>query len=378
MAANQQPMTLNELTQLRSEPDGQPPEELGRVRTFLSPVTYGKSAGRPTAARSPGQIELQAVTGPVAGSQAAGFEVTSGSFVTGLTVASSGVAKLPTKGSTRAAPNELEAYRPDWSGVQYLPGAADPVTPEAAHVLRRRSGKKVRPEYVFGADDRKVYFPSGYPWRCIGRIFVWPVASNASPSWSGTGALISKNAILTCSHMAPWGSVTAGVPWKALFVSGSYDGASVNGSGGSAWVTGLWGYKGHAQGDDMAVMALNASLGTSLGYFGYKTYTDSWQDGPWWTKCGYPGAVANGVRPSRVTSFPIQDDDNDGAGVELEYEADASPGDSGGPVFGWWDNSPYIIGTHSGGEEEAFDTNNVAAGGAALSALIKWARDNWG
>ena len=132
----------------------------------------------------------------------------------------------------------------------------------------------------------------------------------------------------------------------------------------------------------MVVMKLYTSLGNDLGYFGYKTYNDDWEDGHYWTKCGYPGMVAGAERPSRVTWFPIIDDDYDGSGVELEYKADSSAGDSGGPVFGWWDGKPYVIGTHSGGEEEysfpaSIVKNNVAAGGSALSKLIKWGRDNW-
>ena len=76
------------------------------------------------------------------------------------------------------------------------------------------------------------------------------------------------------------------------------------------------------------------------------------------------------------------DDDNDGAGVELEYKADSSDGGSGGPVFGWWSGSPYVIGTHSGWETEyRFPwhqaSHNLSAGGGALSSLIGWARSNW-
>ena len=70
----------------------------------------------------------------------------------------------------------------------------------------------------------------------------------------------------------------------------------------------------------MATLKLYTPLGETLGYFGYKTYHDSWEDGHYWTKCGYPGAVASGQRPSRITWFPIVDDDND---ADLDwYEVD--------------------------------------------------------
>lgn len=375
MASTDKPMTLEELSRLPNVPDGEPPIELSMTRTSLSAAHNG---GRREALKLSGtapEVRLQPVKS-VPNGRVTGWEVPADAFPYGLNVVRAEVAPMPHRKAD--APQELEAFVPKWSGIDYLPRLAEPVNPQTWHTLRRRNGKRVRPEYVFGVDNRVVYYPSGYPWRCIGRIFVWPNAANANPSWSGTAALISKNAILTCSHMAPWASIGAKIPWKALFVAGYYDGSSVNGPGASTWVSGLWGYKNYNQGDDMAVMALTSSLGAWLGSFGYKTYTDDWEDEPWWTLCGYPGMVAGGERPSRQSSFPIQDDDNDGAGVELEYEADSSPGNSGGPLFGWWSGKPYIIGTHSSGEEEAFDTNNVAAGGPALSALIKWARDNWG
>ena len=53
----------------------------------------------------------------------------------------------------------------------------------------------------------------------------------------------------------------------------------------------------------MCTLKLYTPLGNSLGYFGYKTYNDDWEDGNYWTKCGYPGAIASGQRPSRITWF---------------------------------------------------------------------------
>ena len=166
------------------------------------------------------------------------------------------------------------------------------------------------------------------------------------------------------------------------FVPAYYDGTSTSGSGVYSYVETYRGYEPHGQGDDIAILKLYTPLGDALGYFGAKTYNDDWEDGNYWTKCGYPSAVSSGQRPSRITWFPIIDDDNDGAGVELEYHADGSGGDSGGPVFGWWNDLPYIIGAHSGGEEEyefpfSIIKNNVSAGGSILPNLINWGRSNW-
>jgi V8-like Glu-specific endopeptidase len=279
---------------------------------------------------------------------------------------------IPLPKAVSATPKDSEPFRPRWSGVSFAPRAAGLPSPA---VLRRRNGMRVQPEYVFPPDGRQVYYPNSYPWRIVGRIFVWSNASSPNWAWSGSAGLVSRNAILTASHVVPWNS---GSNWKALFVPAYYDGTSLYGASAASWVTSARGYKDHGQGDDMAVMRLAQPLGDWLGYFGYKTYNDDWEDGNYWTLAGYPGDVANAQRPSANYWFPITDDDNDGAGVELEYKADTNSGNSGGPVWGWWDGKPYVIGTHSGGEDNFGEPKqNVAAGGSALSSLIAWARSNW-
>lgn len=270
---------------------------------------------------------------------------------------------------------DAEPYIPQWSGISYAPRAASLIT--RTQYLRRRSGARVQPEYVLPPPEetRKVYYPNSYPWRVVGRLFVWNNAAAPNFAWSGSAALVGRNVILTASHMLPWSS---GSNWKALFVPGYYDGASVYGANAASWVTAGQGYRNFSQGDDMAVLRLAQPLGDWLGYFGYKTYNDDWEDGNYWSMAGYPSDIAGAQRPSANYWFPVIDDDNDGAGVELEYQVDTNSGNSGGPVFGWWDGKPYVIGTHSGGEDNFGEPRqNVAAGGSALSSLIAWARSNW-
>lgn len=271
-------------------------------------------------------------------------------------------------------PKDAEPYIPKWSGISYAPRAASVIT--RTQFLRRRSGARVQPEYILPPPEetRKVYYPNSYPWRVVGRLFVWNDAAAPNFAWSGSASLVGRNVILTASHMVPWGSSS----WKALFIPGYYDGASVYGANAASWVTGGQGYRNFSQGDDMVVLRLAQPLGDWLGYFGYKTYDDDWEDGNYWSMAGYPGDIAGAQRPSANYWFPIIDDDNDGAGVELEYQVDTNSGNSGGPVFGWWDGLPYVIGTHSGGEDNFGEPRqNVAAGGSALSSLIDWARNNW-
>jgi hypothetical protein len=166
------------------------------------------------------------------------------------------------------------------------------------------------------------------------------------------------------------------------FVPAYYDGASTLGTGVYSWVSDAHGYNDPVSAWDMAVLRLYTPLGNSYGYFGTKAYSSSWEGGNYWTLAGYPGAVAGANRPSRQMWWPVVDDDGDGAADKLEYYADSSPGDSGGPVFGFWGGAPYAIGTDDGGERESFlwwttEDDNVAAGGGALNSLVRWARTTW-
>ncbi|MHA7145678.1 trypsin-like serine peptidase [Arthrobacter sp. TmT3-37] len=263
------------------------------------------------------------------------------------------------------------SYIPDWVAVAPTPVLAPVVEPTR---LVRRNGAKVRPEWVIEGDGRSAYYPNAYPFSVVGRIFVWTDAAAPNWTWWGTASLIGARSILTASHVVPWGSAN----WKALFVPAFYDGASIHGAWAASWVTGAHGYSSHAQGDDMAVMRLDVALGSSLGWFGFRTYNPGWEDQSVWTLPGYPWDKDGGNRPWLFLNFPIIDDDNDGAGVELEYRADTEGGQSGAPVFGWFGGSPDIVGTHSGGEDNFGEPRqNVAAGGNALTNLLHWARNTW-
>lgn len=354
------PMGADDLVQLDNEPGEIDPEEIADLREPHLYLSSGAEQQRPTFEVSETQFDDQ-------------WRVAlDADLVTGQIGRERDAVETPTRDDP--VEHEFDSFRPDESGVTYHPKIA---SDQHHRQLQRRSGQLVTPERVFGADDRQVFYPSGYPWRCTGKIFAWTNPSG-DPAWVGSGALVGTNVVLTASHVVPWGAD----PWMMRFVPSYWDGSSLYGSGVSSYVQSVRGYRNHKQGDDMAVLKLYTSLGNSLGYFGYKTYHDSWEGGNYWTKVGYPVGVASGNRPSRVTWYPIIDDDNDGAGVELEYKADSSGGGSGGPVFGWWSGSPYVIGTHSGSETEYhfpwyLAKHNLSAGGGALSSLIGWARSNW-
>jgi V8-like Glu-specific endopeptidase len=241
--------------------------------------------------------------------------------------------------------------------------------------MRRFNGKRVEPLWVFGNDDRWQFRDPAWPWGLVGRVF-------NSRGESGTGALIGDRLVMTAGHMVPWGDN----PWWMLFVPGYYDGVSLHGAGVQSYVSDARGYDVHGDvtGYDWAVLRLYNPLGNSLGYFGYNGYSDSWNNQPFWSIVGYPGAIANAMRPSFQGGITVDDTDGDSnGGEELESEtADLTPGNSGGPMFGWWNGDPRLVGVVSGQEEIDFlwwtiEKDNVMAGGSGFTGLAAWGRSNW-
>jgi hypothetical protein len=150
---------------------------------------------------------------------------------------------------------------------------------------------------------------------------------------------------------------------------------------------------------DIAVLRLAEPLGDWLGMFGAQPYDDDWEDQPRWTLVGYPiewgSQIINipfvgsfviprntgGNTPTRQFGISIEDDVADGDALELEHHADFSPGNSGGPLFGFWPDGAYVVGVQSGDNitDLLIATNiiGIAAGGNAMVNLVRWARDTW-
>jgi len=266
----------------------------------------------------------------------------------------------------------VAAHRPAWADALFSPRRA---LIEARPSLRRFNGRSVRPLWVFGNDDRWQFRDASWPWGLVGRIF-----NNRGES--GTGALVGDRIVITAGHMVPWGDS----PWWMRFVPAYYDGASLHGVGIESYVSDARGYNtsGSVTGYDWAVLRLYEPLGQWLGYFGYNGYSDNWNDGAYWSLIGYPGAIANAQRPSFQGGITVGDTDSDSnGGEELESStADVTPGDSGGPLFGWSSGDPRIVGVVSGEEEYSFlgitfDQDNIMAAGSGFTSLCAWGRSNW-
>jgi V8-like Glu-specific endopeptidase len=277
--------------------------------------------------------------------------------------------------------SSTDPHRPAWSGISYQPRMAQPFSHGR---IRRIKGRIVEQFYGIydNPDARQVFYPQDYPWRCTGRIFTYTSWPTPNWSWLGSGVLIGPRHVLTAGHVAPWGSQT----WAMLFVPAYWDGASVYGAGASSYVSDFrgWNTGGNVAANDISVLRLYEPLGNQLGWMGSRTYDGAWEGGNYWALTGYPGAIAGAQRPVYQSGVAVLDDDEDGNAQEIEHHGDSSPGESGGPMFGFWNDGPHAIGTTSGGETISGgflgigdEDNNIAAGGNAMVDLVKWALSNW-
>ena len=268
----------------------------------------------------------------------------------------------------------FRAYRPDWVDTSPVPRIKVHKTIPS---MRRFDGTRTEPLWVYD-HARYAFEDSSWPWGLVGRIF-------NSDGASGTGTLIGDRLVVTAGHMVPWDSIAAG-SWWIRFVPAYFQGTSLFGAGVESYVSDARGYNTSGTGYDWAVLRLFEPLGTSLGYMGYNSYSSDWNDKPIWTNIGYPGDIENGEEPAFQQGFTINDTDGDSnGGEELETEdCDLNHGNSGGPMYAWWNNGtdPRIVGVVSSEETEykfpfSSRNDNVFASGDGLMNLCAWGRSNW-
>jgi V8-like Glu-specific endopeptidase len=276
-------------------------------------------------------------------------------------------------------------FLPEWADLVYHPKIAPRPAPRR---MRTFDGRSVTPlqnqEFIYGPDDRHIYYPQGYPWQCIGKVDIYPNGEAENPTESGSGVLIGDRIVLTAGHVAAAPSDPN--DWKMRFTAGMYNGSPVAGNGAVSYVSDSQWYGDGVSGHDIGLLRLYEPLGTTLGYFGAKTYSSSWNNGDYWILCGYPYDIAGANSPSRQFGIAVLDEDSDAnQSAELEHHGDTASGDSGGPFFGFWagDPIPYAVGTTSGHETiggpswTGGEDNNIEAGGALLVQAIAAARQNW-
>ncbi len=226
-----------------------------------------------------------------------------------------------------------------------------------------------------------------WPWGVVGSV-----TSNGRPS--GTGTLIGDRIVLTASHLVPW-ELKNGECWMR-FKPAYYGKNPKEEKFPYSFVDAACGYsrsptlsklisKKLGFGNDWAILRLKEPLGKYLGYMGFQSFDPDFvkSEPKIWNCIGYPNDVASGMMRVLYQKFSVKDlDESDPLTYKLEsVDFYHMPGNSGGPLFGWWGDDPRVVGVCSGGQKEkvknGYEQNEIFASGEGMVRLCAWARQNW-
>lgn len=265
--------------------------------------------------------------------------------------------------------SETDCFRPSFSDLNYVPKLESKLNRKPIFFDKNSLATGTGVKTIFGTDNRKVYYSTAYPWRCVGRV--------ESPLGFGSGVMIGPRHLLTCSHIIDWrpNNTTGWLKFTPMYYNGSAP-------YGSAWAIRTY-YKYKVAGPtidsteiqyDYVVVVLDRYIGNSTGWMGSKSYSDSWDGGAYWTHAGYPADLTGTQRPTYQTGIALDGDfwsadDNE----SMSHKGDVWPGQSGGPFWGYWNGLPYAVATQS-----AHNSNdNFASGGSDLVNLVIRARNEY-
>jgi V8-like Glu-specific endopeptidase len=222
------------------------------------------------------------------------------------------------------------------------------------------------PTTIFPPDGRVAYYDTRYPWGCLCRV--------QTAQGSGSGVLIGPRHVLTASHVVDW---TPG--WVTVAVLQQYLTARDTANAVYAYASTRIGPGSISDSDsdeDYAVLVLDKRLGDTYGWFGSRTYDSAWDDETSaWRNLGYPADRGwAGTTPVYQRDFFLNELGADYGSARLirSDTFDNWPGQSGGPVFGFWDDGPYVVGVVSG---QGSDYNYIS-GGSLLPSLVSRARSD--
>lgn len=242
-----------------------------------------------------------------------------------------------------------------------------------------RSVKRIHPNIIdpriattiFGADNRRAFQDTSYPWSTVGLV--------ETNRGSGSGVMIGPRHLLTVSHVIDWTAPPGFAADWVRFTPSYFDGNAPFGEAygshiywyvqedGDGFITGV-------EGDfDYVVVVLDRRLGETTGWMGARGYDDDWDNLAVWSHMGYPADLNSGQRPTWQGNFRI--DGTDADAQSILHQADVFPGQSGGPVFGFWagDVGPRAVAVQSWQNT----SNNGASGSMDMRDLVALARTDF-
>lgn len=250
--------------------------------------------------------------------------------------------------------------------------------------VRLRAGsERVNPLFVYPPDDRRTFTDTTYPWRACGRV--------VTPAGQGSGTIVGPQHVLTASHVVDWAANADGTIGWLRFEPDFNNGDTF----APAYSTTVYSYEKlstvsgeYDVAEDYVVCVMDRRIGDELGWLGTKTYNDGWDGNNYWVHVGYPDDVGNAQQPVFEGNFSIANSWSPGffetgSGLDMETFASLNHGDSGGPIFGFWSDGPYVVGVVSA--EGTLDpvitdpqarTANWVAGGHEMPDLVNQARSD--
>jgi V8-like Glu-specific endopeptidase len=259
----------------------------------------------------------------------------------------------------REASTPLKPTRPDWVSSVVRP--RKPPRPSPPRILMHH-GRAVQPLLVFAPDDRRTYHDWNYPWGTICKVVT-------AVGW-GSGVIVGPRHVLTASHVVDWSSNGAGS-------------VEVHRSGGTvrarSVIIRVWFYT-KATGtnweevdEDYAVLVTSSRIGDAFGSFGVREYDGDWDGDRYWWSIGYSGDIGGGNSPLWQRDKWLDEDFWDvGDANSMTTDADTIPGQSGSPMFAWWDgdDGPSVVAVVN----SYTSSENWCGGGGALVRLVRHAR----
>jgi Trypsin-like peptidase domain len=274
----------------------------------------------------------------------------------------------PSGGPATGLPVVLTGTRQPVLDAQDHPDAVTGACP--GHLPRRR-----RPRSWPGASQPgapAVVADTAYPWSAVGEVHV--------PGGWSSGVLVGPRHLLTAAHVVPWARRPGGVEAAPglRFAPAEFDGVEPFGSASVIAVyavdtTDPPAIDGTEERVDYAVCVLDRPIGLATGWFGVRAYRDAWDGLVCWCMVGYRSEPGVGVRPRYQEGIALDGcDDQEDCHQVLYHAGDVHPGQSGGPVFGWWPDEefPRVVAVQSWG----WPGRAGASGGDHLVDLVIRAR----
>lgn len=262
---------------------------------------------------------------------------------------------------------ETKPYCPEHADIDYSPKGLAKKDQKPKFIDRDTFMAVQGGKTIFGPDQRIVYYSTAYPWRCIGKV--------ETALGAGSGVMIGPRHLLTCCHIIDFlaNNSTGWIKFTPMYYNGG-----IPPYGSALGIKTYYKYK--VKGPtldatesqyDYAVIVLDKKIGDSTGWMGAKAYSDSWDGAASWTHAGYPGDLTGSQRPIYQTGISL---DGDAALPDthesMAHQGDVWPGQSGGPYWGYWSNTPYVVAVQSGQTA----ASNSASGGSDLLDLVNKAR----